>query len=66
VDVGVHQDGLVHVSELANRFVRDPAEVAKVGDRVRVKVIKIDGERRRIGLSLKQAPASHPGTGAAS
>jgi len=56
VDVGVHQDGLVHVSELANRFVRDPAEVVKVGDRIRVKVIKIDGERRRIGLSLKQAP----------
>ena len=55
VDVGVHQDGLVHVSELANRFVRDPAEVVKVGDRLRVKVIKIDGERRRIGLSLKQA-----------
>ena len=55
VDVGVHQDGLVHVSELANRFVRDPAEVVKVGDRIRVKVIKIDGERRRIGLSLKQA-----------
>ena len=58
VDVGVHQDGLVHVSELADRFVRDPAEVVKVGDRVRVKVVKIDGERRRIGLSLKQAPAS--------
>jgi uncharacterized protein len=55
VDVGVHQDGLVHVSELANRFVRDPAEVVKVGDRIRVKVIKVDGERRRIGLSLKQA-----------
>jgi uncharacterized protein len=63
VDVGVHQDGLVHVSELANRFVRDPAEVVKVGDRVRVKVVKIDGQRRRIGLSLKQAPASHPATG---
>jgi len=55
VDVGVHQDGLVHVSELANRFVRDPADVVKVGDRLRVKVIKIDSERRRIGLSLKQA-----------
>ncbi len=55
VDVGVHQDGLVHVSELANRFVRDPAEIVKVGDRIRVKVIKIDAERRRIGLSLKQA-----------
>ena len=55
VDVGVHQDGLVHVSELAHRFVRDPAEVVKVGDRISVKVIKIDAERRRIGLSLKGA-----------
>jgi uncharacterized protein len=55
VDVGVHQDGLVHVSELANRFVRNRADVVKVGDRLRVKVIKIDGARRRIGLSLKQA-----------
>ncbi len=62
VDVGVHQDGLVHVSELANRFVRDPAEVVKVGDRIRVKVVKIDGERRRIGLSLKQAPAGGEGS----
>ena len=62
VDVGVHQDGLVQVSELANRFVRDPAKVVKVGDRIRVKVIKIDGERRRIGLSLKQAPAVGEGS----
>src|SRR5581483_2672446 len=57
VDVGVHQDGLVHVSELAHRFVKDPAEVVKVGERVRVKVIKLDLERRRIGLSIKQASA---------
>jgi transcriptional accessory protein Tex/SPT6 len=55
VDVGVHQDGLVHVSELAHRFVKDPAEVAKAGDKVKVKVIKLDRERRRIGLSMKQA-----------
>jgi uncharacterized protein len=55
VDVGVHQDGLVHVSELAHRFIKDPAEVVKVGDRVKVKVVKVDGERRRIGLSVKQA-----------
>ena len=55
VDVGVHQDGLVHVSELANRFVRDHAVVVKFGDRIRVKVIKLDAERRRIGLSLKEA-----------
>ncbi|HEX4461146.1 MAG TPA: S1 RNA-binding domain-containing protein, partial [Polyangia bacterium] len=57
VDVGVHQDGLVHVSALAHRFVKDPAEVAKVGDRVKVKVIKVDVERKRIGLSVKQATA---------
>jgi uncharacterized protein len=57
VDVGVHQDGLVHVSELAHRFVKDPAEVAKVGDRVKVKVIKIDEQRKRIGLSMKQVSA---------
>jgi uncharacterized protein len=50
----VHQDGLVHVSELAHRFVKDPAEVVKAGDRVKVKVIKLDKERRRIGLSIKQ------------
>jgi protein Tex len=55
VDVGVHQDGLVHVSELANRFVKDPAEVVKVGDRVTVKVLALDAARRRIGLSMKQA-----------
>ena len=57
VDVGVHQDGLVHVSELAHRFVKDPAEVVKVGERVKVRVLKVDTERRRIGLSIKQATA---------
>jgi uncharacterized protein len=63
VDVGVHQDGLVHVSELAHRFVKDPAEVVTVGQRVKVKVVKVDGPRRRIGLSIKQAserPAPQP------
>lgn len=55
VDIGVHQDGLIHVSELANDFVRDPAEVVAVGDIVRVKVLQVDSERRRIGLSRKQA-----------
>jgi uncharacterized protein len=57
VDIGVHQDGLVHVSELAHRFVKDPAEVVKVGERCKVRVIKVDLERRRIGLSIKQASA---------
>ncbi|HEY4025301.1 MAG TPA: Tex family protein [Candidatus Dormibacteraeota bacterium] len=55
VDVGVHQDGLVHVSELSNRFVRDPSEVVRVGDRLTVKVLGVDLERRRLSLSVKQA-----------
>ena len=54
VDVGVHQDGLVHVSELANRFVRDPAEVVRVGDRLTVRVLGVDLPRRRLSLSAKQ------------
>src|SRR5205814_1986193 len=54
VDLGVHQDGLVHISELAARFVKDPAEVVKVGERVKVVVIKVDEARRRIGLSMKR------------
>jgi uncharacterized protein len=66
VDIGVHQDGLVHVSELAHRFVKDPAEVVKVGDRVKVKVLSVDLARKRVGLSLKAlqaappSPPSHP------
>ncbi|MBI2930422.1 MAG: RNA-binding transcriptional accessory protein [Planctomycetes bacterium] len=54
VDVGVHQDGLVHVSELADRFVRDPHEVARVGQVVRVRVLSVDVPRRRIALSMKR------------
>jgi uncharacterized protein len=53
VDVGVNQDGLVHLSELANRFVRDPRTVAKVGDVVKVKVLQVDKEQPRISLSIK-------------
>ncbi len=55
VDVGVHQDGLVHISELDNRFVQDPSDVVSVGDVVRVKVLEVDLARRRIALSRKQA-----------
>ncbi len=55
IDIGVKQSGLVHISELANRFVRHPSEVVKVGDIVKVKVISLDLQRERIGLSLKQA-----------
>jgi len=53
VDIGVHQDGLVHISQLADRFVKDPAEVVTVGQRVQVKVLSVDLDRGRIGLSMK-------------
>ncbi len=53
VDVGVHQDGLVHISQLASEFVNDPSEVVAVGDVVRVKVLEVDVNRRRIALSRK-------------
>jgi uncharacterized protein len=53
VDVGVHQDGLVHISMLAERFVKDPRDVVKAGDIVRVKVIEVDLPRRRIALSMR-------------
>ena len=64
VDVGVHQDGLVHVSKLADRFVKDPSEVVKVGDKLRVKVMEIDLVRKRISLSARRedaAPRPSPG-----
>lgn len=54
VDIGVHQDGLIHISQLANTFVEDPSEVVSVGDIVRVKVLEVDVQRRRISLSRKQ------------
>lgn len=53
VDVGVHQDGLVHISALANKFVKDPREVVKAGDIVKVKVMSVDVQRKRIGLSMR-------------
>ena len=55
VDIGVHQDGLVHVSQLADKYVPNPADVVTVGDVVRVKVMEIDEGRKRIGLSIKEA-----------
>jgi uncharacterized protein len=53
VDIGVHQDGLVHISALADRFVKDPREVVKAGDVVRVKVMVVDEARKRIGLTMR-------------
>jgi protein Tex len=55
VDVGVHQDGLVHVSQLADRFVRDPGEIVQVGQKVAVWVLSVDLDRKRIALSMKAA-----------
>jgi uncharacterized protein len=56
VDVGVHQDGLVHISQLADRFVRDPSRVVRVHQQVMVTVIEVDLERNRISLSMKATP----------
>ncbi|MBA4396206.1 MAG: RNA-binding transcriptional accessory protein [Syntrophus sp. (in: bacteria)] len=57
VDVGVHQDGLVHLSEMADRYVKSPADVVKVNQKVDVTVLTVDLERKRISLSLKKSPA---------
>jgi uncharacterized protein len=54
VDIGVHQDGLVHVSQLADRFVKDPHDVVKAGDIVRVRVVEVDVARNRIGLTMRK------------
>ena len=54
VDIGVHQDGLVHVSQLADRFVKDPHEIVKAGDVVKVRVVEIDIPRKRIALSMRR------------
>ncbi len=62
VDIGVHQDGLVHISELADRFVKDPAEVVKVHQKVNVTVLDVDLPRKRISLSMKASrPSSEKG-----
>ena len=58
VDIGVHQDGLVHISEMADRFVQDPAEVVKVHQAVTVRVLGVDLSRKRIALRMKKDPLS--------
>ncbi|NOU07830.1 MAG: RNA-binding transcriptional accessory protein, partial [Hyphomicrobiaceae bacterium] len=65
VDIGVHQDGLVHISELADTFVKDPREVVKTGDVVRVRVKEVDVARKRIALSMKSGDSSAKSTGGA-
>ena len=58
VDIGVHQDGLVHISQLADRFVKDPTEVVNVGDTVNVRIIDVDVELKRIALSMRDKERS--------
>jgi uncharacterized protein len=53
VDIGVHQDGLVHISELSNRYIKEPSEAVKAGQIVKVKVLGVDTKARRIALSIK-------------
>src|SRR5215469_13555945 len=62
VDVGVHQDGLVHISAMANAYVKDPRKIAKPGDVVRVKVLEVDPKRRRISLTMRldETPTTRP------
>jgi len=53
IDIGVHQDGLVHISALSNKFVKDPREVVKAGDIVKVKVLEVDVARKRVALTMR-------------
>jgi uncharacterized protein len=66
VDIGVHQDGLVHISQLADRFIKDPAEVVKTGDRISVRVLEVDMDRKRISLTAKKNAEPAPRQGGAS
>ncbi|MEN6542814.1 Tex family protein [Parvibaculum sp.] len=60
VDIGVHQDGLVHISAMSSTFVKDPRDVAKPGDVVRVKVVEVDVQRKRIGLTMRLSDEASP------
>ena len=55
IDIGVHQDGLVHISAMSEKFVKDPREVVKAGDVVKVKVMEVDIPRKRVGLSMRMS-----------
>ena len=63
--MGVHQDGLVHISELSDQFVKDPADVVKAGDRIKVRILEVDVPRKRIALSARMQP-KNPKVGNAS
>jgi protein Tex len=61
VDIGVHQDGLVHISHLSDKFIKDPKEAVTVQQKVTVTVVEVDVPRKRIGLSMKSDPFAQPG-----
>jgi len=61
VDIGVHQDGLVHISHLSDKFIKDPKEAVTVQQKVQVTVVEVDVARKRIGLSMKSDPFAQPG-----
>jgi uncharacterized protein len=63
VDIGVHQDGLVHISEISNRFIKEPGDAVKTGQIVKVKVLTVDAKAKRIGLSMKALMAPAGGSG---
>jgi uncharacterized protein len=60
IDIGVHQDGLVHISALSNKFVKDPREVVKAGDIVKVKVLEVDVARKRVALTMRMQDEVKP------
>ena len=60
VDIGVHQDGLLHVSQMAQRYIKDPHEVVSVHQKVMVTVVAVDLERKRIALSMRAEPGTAP------
>jgi len=53
VDIGVHQDGLVHISQIADRYIKHPSEKVKVGDIVKVRILSVDVEKKRISLTMR-------------
>ncbi|MDF7806700.1 Tex family protein [Pontiellaceae bacterium B12219] len=63
VDIGVHQDGLVHISQLSDTFIKDPADVVQAGDRIDVRVLEVDLNRKRISLSAKKKQTAKPSSG---
>ena len=60
VDIGVHEDGLVHISQICGRYIRHPSEAVKVGDVVKVKVLSVDTKKKRISLTMRDVSGAQP------